>query len=47
MCLTSSDRNYGGTLIIWDRLFGTYAEEKRDETIAYGEAPYCDIAVPD
>ncbi|KAF8385335.1 hypothetical protein PRIPAC_74477 [Pristionchus pacificus] len=30
------DRNYGGTLIIWDRLFGTYAEEKRDEPIAYG-----------
>ncbi len=21
------DKNYGGTLIIWDRLFGTYAEE--------------------
>ena len=21
------DRNYGGILIIWDRLFGTYAEE--------------------
>lgn len=21
------DRNYGGILIVWDRLFGTYAEE--------------------
>lgn len=21
------DKNYGGTLIIWDRLFGTFAEE--------------------
>ncbi|GMT02791.1 hypothetical protein PENTCL1PPCAC_24965 [Pristionchus entomophagus] len=30
------DRNYGGTLIIWDRLFGTYAAEKRDERISYG-----------
>ncbi|PAV86319.1 hypothetical protein WR25_14641 [Diploscapter pachys] len=30
------DRNYGGTLIIWDRLFGTYAAERPDEQIAYG-----------
>ncbi|EYC16888.1 hypothetical protein Y032_0032g2549 [Ancylostoma ceylanicum] len=30
------DRNYGGTLIIWDRLFGTYEAERRDEEIAYG-----------
>lgn len=29
-------RNYGGTLIIWDRLFGTYVPEKQDEEIAYG-----------
>ena len=28
------DRNYGGILIIWDRLFGTYARE--DETPCYG-----------
>jgi hypothetical protein len=21
------DKNYGATLIVWDRLFGTYAEE--------------------
>jgi len=28
------DTNYGGTLIIWDRLFGTFAKE--DEPVAYG-----------
>jgi len=30
------DRNYGGTLIIWDRLFGTFAAEKDDEPVVYG-----------
>ncbi|CAJ0608584.1 unnamed protein product [Cylicocyclus nassatus] len=30
------DRNYGGTLIIWDRLFGTYEPERKGEEIAYG-----------
>ncbi len=25
------DRNHAGVLIIWDRLFGTFAEEKREE----------------
>jgi sterol desaturase/sphingolipid hydroxylase (fatty acid hydroxylase superfamily) len=30
------DRNYGGVLIIFDRLFGTYAEEKSDLKITYG-----------
>ncbi|KAK5977495.1 hypothetical protein GCK32_002201 [Trichostrongylus colubriformis] len=30
------DRNYGGVLIIWDRLFGTYAPERKDEEMAYG-----------
>lgn len=30
------DKNYGGVLIIWDRLFGTFASEKRDEDIVYG-----------
>lgn len=24
------DRNYGGTLIVWDRLFGTYKEEEEE-----------------
>ncbi|WP_460804379.1 sterol desaturase family protein [Microbulbifer agarilyticus] len=30
------DRNYGGVLIIWDRLFGTYQEELDDEPCIYG-----------
>lgn len=28
------DRNHGGWLILWDRLFGTY--EREDEPVAYG-----------
>ncbi|GMS92992.1 hypothetical protein PENTCL1PPCAC_15167, partial [Pristionchus entomophagus] len=30
------DRNYGGILIIWDRMFGTFAAERPDEKIVYG-----------
>jgi sterol desaturase/sphingolipid hydroxylase (fatty acid hydroxylase superfamily) len=30
------DKNYGGVLIIFDRLFGTYAEERSDEPPVYG-----------
>lgn len=30
------DRNYGGLLIVWDRLFGTFAEERDDEPVVYG-----------
>jgi sterol desaturase/sphingolipid hydroxylase (fatty acid hydroxylase superfamily) len=30
------DRNYGGIFIIWDRLFGTFADERRDEKVCYG-----------
>lgn len=30
------DRNYGGILIVWDRLFGTYAEEDDAEPCVYG-----------
>lgn len=30
------DRNYGGILILWDRLFGTFAEERAGERIVYG-----------
>jgi sterol desaturase/sphingolipid hydroxylase (fatty acid hydroxylase superfamily) len=30
------DRNYGGVLIIFDRIFGTFAAEKEDEPIHYG-----------
>ncbi|MFM7785068.1 MAG: sterol desaturase family protein [Gammaproteobacteria bacterium] len=30
------DRNYGGLLIVWDRLFGTFAEERAEEPCVYG-----------
>jgi len=30
------DRNYGGVLIIFDRLFGTYAEEQDNDPVRYG-----------
>jgi sterol desaturase/sphingolipid hydroxylase (fatty acid hydroxylase superfamily) len=30
------DRNYGGILIIWDRLFGTFAQEQPQIAISYG-----------
>jgi sterol desaturase/sphingolipid hydroxylase (fatty acid hydroxylase superfamily) len=30
------DRNYGGILILWDRLFGTFAEEDDAEPCVYG-----------
>jgi len=30
------DRNYGGILIVWDRLFGTFADEQAEAPIVYG-----------
>lgn len=30
------DTNYGGVFIVWDRLFGTFAEERADLPIRYG-----------
>ncbi|XP_012260453.2 alkylglycerol monooxygenase-like isoform X2 [Athalia rosae] len=30
------DKNYGGVLIVWDRLFGTFMEERVGEEIIYG-----------
>lgn len=30
------DKNYGGVLIIWDKLLGTYATERKDAPVAYG-----------
>jgi hypothetical protein len=30
------DHNYGGILILWDRLFGSFAEERAGEVILYG-----------
>jgi len=31
------DKNYGGVFIVWDRLFGTFAEE--NEKVVYGVVP--------
>lgn len=33
------DRNFGGVLIVWDRLFGSFAEERADEPPRYGIRP--------
>ena len=30
------DRNYGGILIVWDRLFGTFQPELDDDPVVYG-----------
>jgi sterol desaturase/sphingolipid hydroxylase (fatty acid hydroxylase superfamily) len=30
------DRNYGGVIMIWDHVFGTYARERADLPITYG-----------
>ena len=30
------DRNYGGILIVWDRLFGTFQDELEDEPVVFG-----------
>jgi alkylglycerol monooxygenase len=30
------DKNYGGILILWDRLFGTFRDERDDEPCVYG-----------
>lgn len=30
------DRNYGGILIVWDRLFGTFQDERADEPVCFG-----------
>ncbi|MBC7501364.1 MAG: sterol desaturase family protein [Herminiimonas sp.] len=30
------DKNYGGILILWDRLFGTYIDERDAEPVVYG-----------
>ena len=30
------DRNYGGIFIFWDRLFGSFTEERSNEKVVYG-----------
>ncbi len=40
------DRNYGGVLIVWDRLFGTFAKEKAGRAIEYGLVHQIDTLNP-
>jgi alkylglycerol monooxygenase len=30
------DKNYGGIFILWDRMFGTFEEERDDDPVVYG-----------
>jgi len=30
------DRNHGGVLIVWDKLFGTFSPEREDDPVVYG-----------
>jgi alkylglycerol monooxygenase len=30
------DKNYGGIFVLWDRIFGTFAEESDDEPVIFG-----------
>jgi hypothetical protein len=30
------DKNYGGMLILWDRMFGTFEDERDDEAVVFG-----------
>ena len=32
----SLDKNYAAVLIIWDRMFGTFAAEREEEPVVYG-----------
>lgn len=40
------DRNYGGVLIIWDKLFGTFAPEREDTPRTYGLVHQIDTLNP-
>jgi sterol desaturase/sphingolipid hydroxylase (fatty acid hydroxylase superfamily) len=40
------DRNYGGVLIIWDKLFGTFARFREDKPITYGMVRQIDTNNP-
>jgi hypothetical protein len=30
------DKNYGGILILWDRMFGTFEDEREDDPVVFG-----------
>ena len=34
------DKNYGGFFIIWDRLFGTFCDERKDEKPIYTKVEF-------
>ncbi|XP_050717473.1 alkylglycerol monooxygenase-like [Eriocheir sinensis] len=36
------DKNYGMLFIVWDRMFGTFTEEREDEPIVYGTVSQMD-----
>jgi len=40
------DRNYGGVLIVWDRMFGTFAPERPGEPRTYGLVRQIDTVNP-
>jgi len=40
------DRNYGGVLILWDRLFGTFSEERQGAPRTYGLVRQIDTLNP-
>jgi sterol desaturase/sphingolipid hydroxylase (fatty acid hydroxylase superfamily) len=40
------DRNHGSILIVWDRLFGTFAREDDDEPVVYGLTKNIDTFQP-
>jgi hypothetical protein len=40
------DANYAGTLIIWDRLFGTFEAERADDPPVYGLVKQLDTLNP-
>ena len=40
------DRNYGGTLVVWDRLFGTWQSEQVSEPCHYGTTQPLDTLNP-
>ncbi len=40
------DRNYGGVLIVWDRIFGTFAAERAGTAIEYGLVHQIDTLNP-
>jgi len=34
------DKNFGGTLVFWDKIFGTFQVEKKDDPVIFGTLDY-------